>query len=553
VGFAERNNILKSTADFILNAQHILVWKYRFAIRMAGPSEVQYYGFGILSDSDHETQSVVSITSYELFSGSQPVQGGVYDLRMGTTDHHYRCLSCAHEKKMDPGHPGDLRLKIPYQDPLGVAETRRWLRVICLKCGTLMVDPADYSHLGPTKRLAAAALAPTEGKKCKTCGTIHPKIVKNPEDHFTFLAPPAGASGLDQGKYKLYPHVIKSAFERVSNASIVALGRSVDVHPRKLLHSVMQAPSNAIRPGVKSLGVGSSASYHDITSMFQHIVKRNMQLPDRLPDSIDVNLDRTIQNLGQLCYDMILGSASTSVTQGNSGKRGMVVGTKPAPAILRRHPRKRGRIRENLLGKRVFFISRTTISGNTKLRIDQVGVPIAVAKTEQVKDTIQEYNRDQLMTVFLNGKKGYPGCTRIIKHSTGDVHDVENLRRDFQLDVGDDMYRDIVDGDLAFFNRQPTLEKSSIGVHKVVVLQDPSAHTFQMNVSACENYNADWTASVKVPTGSRRLRCRTSQLGKRCKCRPANAGYNYLVARNRAARLSNCGKPFRACATKRVQ
>jgi hypothetical protein len=47
-------------------------------------------------------------------------------------------------------------------------------------------------------------------------------------------------------------------------------------------------------------------------------------------------------------------------------------------------------------------------------------------------------------------------------------------------------------GDLAFFNRQPTLERSSIGVHRVIVIQDPSVHTFQFNVLTCVNYNADF-------------------------------------------------------------
>ena len=403
-----------------------------------------------------------------------------------------------------------------------------------------MVNPTDYSYVAPPKRLTAAAMAATEGKKCKTCGTVHPKIVKNPEDHFTFLAPPPGAAESDQAKYKLYPHVIKAAFERISDNSVLLMGKSLDAHPRKLIHSVIQIPPNTIRPGVKSLGAGSSASYHDITSMIQHIVKRNMQLPERLPDTIDANLDRTIQNLQQVYYDLILGSASTSITQGNSGKRGTVVGTKPAPAILRRHPRKRGRIRENLLGKRVFFISRTTISGNTKLKNDQVGIPISFARTEQIEEKVQEFNREWLMVFFLNGKKQYPGCTRIVKHSTGDVYDVEVLRRDFQLEVGDIIFRDIVDGDLAYFNRQPTLERSSIGVHRVVILQDPSTHTFQMNVSACEWYNAD-RPSMSA-TGSCLGGYNASPEGKQCKHCSTAVEYNCLVTQRCVARLSNCGK-----------
>ena len=158
---------------------------------------------------------------------------------------------------------------------------------------------------------------------------------------------------------------------------------------------------------------------------------------------------------------------------------------------MRNLPRKEGRIRAGLLGERVFNISRSTISGNMRYRIDEVGIPLEFARTLQVKETVQEYNRDWLMPFFLNGKRQYPGCSRIIKRSTGEVHDVDGLH-DFRLEVGDVLLRDVVNGDIAFFNRQPTLERSSIGVHRVIVIQDPSVHTFQMNVLACENYNADF-------------------------------------------------------------
>ena len=56
------------------------------------------------------------------------------------------------------------------------------------------------------------------------------------------------------------------------------------------------------------------------------------------------------------------------------------------------------------------------------------------------------------------------------------MHDVEGLRRDF-LEIGDVIYRDAIDGDKMFFNRQPALERSSIGVFDMVILEDPSVHT----------------------------------------------------------------------------
>lgn len=479
---------------------------------MAGHSLVQYVGFHISGDEEHKRDSYASINNYELFSAAgQPIPGGVYDLRLGTTDHTYQCLTCVQGKKLCPGHRGSLSLRFAVSQPIAIGEIRRWLRVICLKCGEVVVDREKYAHLPMGKRLSEAATVDTAGKRCprKGCGAIKPKITKDDEDYFTFWAeaPNTGekkvprATNLRAEKKgdKLYPDTIRAIFERVTDSAVENLGRNINVHPRKLILREISIPPNTIRPGVKNFG-GAGSSYHDSTNLLQHLVKRNSQLPEHLPESmgvsgpggvIDGELDRAIQNLQQLYHDLIMGSSSTSVTQGSSGRRGLVVGARPVHSFLRNLPRKEGRVRANLLGKRVFYISRSTISGNMSYRADEVGIPLEFARTLQVKEVVQEYNRDWLMTFFLNGRRQYPGCTHLVRRSTGEIHDVAGLR-DFQLEVGDVIFRDVINGDFAFFNRQPTLERSSIGVHRVIVIQDNSVHTFQMNVDACGWYNADF-------------------------------------------------------------
>jgi DNA-directed RNA polymerase subunit A' len=502
---------------------------------MAGPSVVQYVGFGLSGDEEHARGSHAQITSYELYSpAGQPVPGGVYDLRLGTTDHTFLCLTCVHGKKLCPGHRGSLELRAAVLQPVAIPEIRRWLRVVCLRCGEVVVDREKYAHLPAGRRLAEAAAAATEGRRCprRECGAVHPRIARDEGDYFTFWAEPPAPGGRgaraparagEKRGEKLYPDTIRAIFERVSDAAVEALGRGT--HPRKLVLRVVLVPPNTIRPGVRSFG-GAGSSYHDSTNLLQHLVKRNGQLPAQLPEAmgpagpgggVDPELDRALQNLQQIYYDLIMGSSSTSVTQGNSGRRGLVVGARPVHSFMRNLPRKEGRIRANLLGKRVFYISRSTISGNTRLPVDVVGVPLEFARTLQVKEDVQEFNRDWLMPFFLNGRRQYPGSTHLVRRATGEVHDVAGLR-DFRLEVGDVLYRDVVDGDLAFFNRQPTLERSSIGVHRVFVIQDPSVHTFQMNVLACEWYNEQIEINA-LSTGGRRVGCDSPHADKRCKSR----------------------------------
>jgi DNA-directed RNA polymerase II subunit RPB1 len=54
---------------------------------------------------------------------------------------------------------------------------------------------------------------------------------------------------------------------------------------------------------------------------------------------------------------------------------------RPIKAIRARLKGKEGRMRGNLMGKRVDFSARTVITGDPNLQLDQVGVPKSVAMT----------------------------------------------------------------------------------------------------------------------------------------------------------------------------
>jgi DNA-directed RNA polymerase III subunit RPC1 len=56
------------------------------------------------------------------------------------------------------------------------------------------------------------------------------------------------------------------------------------------------------------------------------------------------------------------------------------MGPKPVRGLCQRLKGKQGRFRGNLSGKRVDFSARTVISPDPNLRVDQVGVPVLVAK-----------------------------------------------------------------------------------------------------------------------------------------------------------------------------
>jgi len=472
-----------------------------------GFAEIEDVTFGLNSGKQNEDYSFAKITNPNAYeSNGMPYKNGIYDLRLGTTEYNQICHTCLKNKNLCDGHRGSVTLKTSVLQPIAIPEIRQWLRIICLNCGRLMMSKEKIEKIPIKRRLNEASIG-SEGKLCP-CGAIHPKIKKDKEDRFTFWityqdsADDEFIENTNKSKSKkLYPDTIKHIFQKVTTESVEIIGKPI--HPKNLTINCIEVPPNTIRPGIKNFNGEGSSSLHDSTTLLQHIIKRNNFIPEKLPECVtdinskedlsvvDKDLDKSLSTLQQLYYDLIIGSDSTSPIQGDKGKRGLVIGSRPVKSILRNLPRKEGRIRANLLGKRSFFTSRTTISGNVSYKIDEVGIPIEFAKVLQVEEYVQECNIEWLTTLFLNGRTQYPGCTHVIRKSTGEMHDVSKLTNSC-LEIGDILYRDVINGDYAYFNRMPTLQRSSLCVHKVIVIKDPSIHTFQMNVLACELYNADF-------------------------------------------------------------
>ena len=149
------------------------------------------------------------------------------------------------------------------------------------------------------------------------------------------------------------------------------------------------------------------------------------------------------------------------------------------------------RIRKNLMGKRVVFMARSVITGDNSIRLNEVGIPISVARSISIPETVRPYNRNRLTTYYINKRNIYPGCTRIVKISNGRSYNIDHLDETYQLQDGDIIMRDVITGDVVGFNRQPSLLWSSISCHKIVVLED--SLTFRLNVATCNLYNADST------------------------------------------------------------
>ena len=151
---------------------------------------------------------------------------------------------------------------------------------------------------------------------------------------------------------------------------------------------------------------------------------------------------------------------------------------------------KNGRIRGNLMGKRVDFSARSVITGDPNLSIRQLGVPMKIAKNLTKPIVVNDLNRDFLTKLVQNGPDVHPGA-KILERKSGEHISLRYVDRvSIVLHNGDIVHRHMMNGDHVLFNRQPSLHRPSMMCHEVVVMK--RGDTFRMNVAVTKPYNADF-------------------------------------------------------------
>jgi DNA-directed RNA polymerase II subunit RPB1 len=151
---------------------------------------------------------------------------------------------------------------------------------------------------------------------------------------------------------------------------------------------------------------------------------------------------------------------------------------------------KEGRVRGNLMGKRVDFSARTVITPDPNIKLDEIGVPWSIALNLTYPEIVSPYNQSILTKIVQNGPYFHPGAKYIIRND-GSRIDLRYVKKisDIKLETGFQVERHLQDGDVVLFNRQPSLHKMSMMGHIIKIMH---YSTFRMNLSATSPYNADF-------------------------------------------------------------
>jgi DNA-directed RNA polymerase II subunit RPB1 len=245
---------------------------------------------------------------------------------------------------------------------------------------------------------------------------------------------------------------------------------------------VLAVPPPAVRPSVKV--DSQQRSEDDITHILVNIVKTNKTLQEKIQANASANVINDWTTVLQyyvatLVDNKIPGVASVAQRSG-----------RPLKSIKERLNGKHGRVRGNLMGKRVDYSARSVITPDPNIGIEELGVPLKIAQNITKPVIVNKRNRLFLQKLVQNGPDEYPGA-KILEKKNGDNISLRYVdRKSIKLEFGDIVHRHMMDGDAILFNRQPTLHRMSMMCHIVRVM--PVGDTFRMNVSDTKPYNADF-------------------------------------------------------------
>src|SRR5512136_651054 len=446
--------------------------------------------FGVMSPQDIRRLSVADIQTADTYDeDGAPITSGLMDGRLGTLEPRQRCKTCGNTAIRCPGHFGHIELEVPIVHIEFTKIIFDLLKSTCRSCGRILltdemikkarvrIDRLKQLLGGVPEETFKTIIQEIKTKQCPQCGGSQFKL--------TFEKPTKFIEQTESGSEPLTPSMVRERLERISDEDLEILGFNPRVaRPEWMVLQVLPVPPVYVRPSITlESGIRSE---DDLTHKLVDIIRINQRLKENMDAGAPTLIIQDLSELLQYHVTTYFNNEASGIPPARH-RSGRALKT-----LSQRLKGKEGRFRSNLSGKRVDFSARTVISPDPNLDINEVGVPRDVAMRLSVPEKVTAWNIEEMKKLVVNGPENYPGALYIIRP------DGKRIRLEFVVDrtkiaeaveVGFVIERHLKNGDIAIFNRQPSLHRMSIMAHYVRVLP---YKTFRMHLCVCPPYNADF-------------------------------------------------------------
>jgi len=453
--------------------------------------------FAFLSPEEVRKLSATKIITADTYDDDGfPIEMGLMDTHLGVIEPGLRCKTCGGKVDDCPGHFGHIDLAMAVIHVGYVKEIKKLLQATCRKCGHMLLtreetqeyveEIEELEELGGTMRDLSSvgkASAKYAGKvqvcPYPDCGEVQKKITLDKPTTFR-----------EEG-HKLTPKEIRERLERIPDDNLRLLGINPEVvRPEWMILTALLVPPVTVRPSI-TLESGDR-SEDDLTHKLVDVLRINQRLRENRDAGAPQLIVEDLWELLQYHVTTYFDNQTSGIppARHRSGR--------PLKTLVQRLKGKEGRFRSNLSGKRVNFSARTVISPEPTLSINEVGVPVEAAKELTVPVYVQPYNIEIVKEWVLRGpdptgpNNDYiPGVNYVIRPDGRRVKVTDKNAETLveTIEIGFVVERQLMNGDIVLFNRQPSLHRMSMMAHEVRVMP---FKTFRLNLSVCPPYNADF-------------------------------------------------------------
>ena len=460
------------------------------AVEQAVHKVVDELYFGIISPQEIRRFSVAEIQTADTYDeDGAPITLGLMDGRLGTLEPRQRCRTCGNTAIRCPGHFGHIELAVPIVHIVFTKIIYNLLRATCRNCGRVLFSTDRIAEIRAriervreltgtvSNSLYKNTLREAKGKECPHCGASQYKI--------EFTKPTALHEILEEGAQRLTPSMIRERLERIPDDDLKLFGfNPKTARPEWMVLQVLPVPPVYVRPSITlESGIRSE---DDLTHKLVDIIRINQRLKENMEAGAPTLIIQDLSELLQYHVTTYFNNEASGIppARHRSGRA--------LKSLSQRLKGKEGRFRSNLSGKRVDFSARTVISPDPNLDISEVGVPLDIAMRLSIPEKVTLWNLDEMRKLVINGPEKYPGTLYVVRP------DGKRIRLEFVadrekvaevLEPGFIIERHLRNGDVALFNRQPSLHRMSIMAHYVHVLP---YKTFRLHLCVCPPYNADF-------------------------------------------------------------
>ena len=474
--------------------------------------------FGLVNPNELKRRAVCEVKKGETFDGIEPVINGLFDPRMGILERGQECPTCENSSVLCPGHFGYVDLAIPVFYMHYIDYIKKLLSCVCFRCSSLLskkkqkiIDMKNNEER--FKTIYKLSTKVQKDSRCcvkEGCKIIQPtkytvlysEKIKNIEKNIPGLEKDtivaiiadfkeeAVKDASISKKQRITPIQCYNIFKRITDEDCMYLGFNPKYsRPEWMICTTYPVSPPSVRPSIQR--ESTHRAEDDLTSVVSSIVKANNLVKKKIEQGDDNKKIEIYSNLVQWNIGTSIVNPITGVSK-NRQRTG-----KPIKSITERLKGKPGRIRGNLLAKRVDYSARSVITNSPKNDIDEVGVPLKIAMSLTYPEIVTRKNMDELTKIVRNGPTNYPGAKKVESmkfdcYGTPSPCSI-NLKHidssQIKLEIGDIVHRHLKNGDYVLFNRQPSLHRMSMMCLKSVIVDD---FTFRLNVFACKPYGADF-------------------------------------------------------------